>query len=87
MKAILFFILNYVYVCVCVHVNTATCVVWEVHLYMSYFYWLMDKSVLASGLAQKELGRKTKLNAGRRKMESGRCHVAARGERGELTEL
>ena len=34
-------------------------------------------------IGQNELGRKTKLNAGRKKAEPGKRHVATRGERCE----
>ena len=37
----------------------------------------MNKSVLASGLAEIELGRKTTLNAGKKKAESMRSHGAS----------
>ena len=49
------------------------------------FFWLMDKeAVLASGLVEQSQAGKTKLNTVRKKMEFGRCYVAARGEQYDL---
>ena len=39
---------------------------------------------MANGVAEKNKAWKTKLNAGRKKAESERSHVAAKGEKHEL---
>lgn len=46
-----------------------------VSLSMYYFYWIMNNSVLACALSEIELGGRIKLNAGKRKVVSERCHV------------
>ena len=47
---------------------------------MFYYHWLIKKP-LWSMAGQIQVGGKTKLNAGRKKAESGRHHVAAERER------
>ena len=53
---------------------------------MCCFYWLINKEtalVCNRAECRIELGGKTKLNAGRKKVDSKRRHVAGKGERCE----
>lgn len=47
-----FFIFNNVFIKCVMHGKSSEKMVWKIVLYIHCFYWLMNKSVLASGLAE-----------------------------------
>ena len=75
--------------CVCMLMcNTYCCYIammWDSLLYamnMFYYHWLIKKAALPYGRAEYSKAGKTKLNAGKKKAEPGKCYVVTQEAKG-----